>query len=94
MDDVPIIFIAILGGMSQRLFSPKLMLTVSAVSGIFSWLILALDPGSIACLLLSRATSGLATGLSIGNIYLSNVASREFLGSFSMIQVIPPPPEK
>ena len=88
MDDVPTLFIAILGGVLQKVFSPKVILVFTAVPGILSWVFLALASGSVPFLLLSRASAGLANGLLLGNIYLSNVASYQFLGSFKIIEVI------
>ena len=87
MDDLPTIIIAILGGLLQKIFSPKLILIVSAVPGILSWIFLAVDQGSVSFLLLSRASAGLANGLTIGNIYVSDVATYQFLGSFKIIEV-------
>ena len=88
MDDVPTLFIAILGGVLQNVFSPKVILIFTAVPGFVSWIFLALAPGSFSFLLLSRASAGLANGLLLGNIYLSNIASYQFLGSFKIIEVI------
>ena len=88
MDDVPTLFIAILGGVLQKVFSPKVILVFTAVPGILSWVFLACAPSSVSFLLLSRASAGLANGLLLGNIYLSNVASYQFLGSFKIIEVM------
>ena len=86
--DIPPVIMAILGGFLQQLFGPKKLLIASAVPNIFSWILVALNPSSITFLLLSRVAAGLASGLLSGNVYLSNISSPKYIGSFKMIEVL------
>ena len=85
--DIPPIIVAVLGGFLQQLFGPRKLLIVSAIPSIFSWVFVALNPSSITFLLLSRVSAGLANGLLSGNVYLSNIASPKYIGSFKMVEV-------
>ena len=85
--DIPPIIVAVLGGFLQHLFGPRKLLIVSAIPSIFSWVFVALNPSSITFLLLSRVSAGLANGLLSGNVYLSNIASPKYIGSFKMVEV-------
>ena len=85
--DIPPIIVAVLGGFLQQLFGPRKLLIVSTIPSIFSWVFVALYPSSITCLLLSRVCAGLANGLLSGNVYMSNIASPKFIGSFKMVEV-------
>ena len=85
--DIPPIIVAVLGGFLQQLFGPKKLLIASTIPSICSWVFVALYPSSITCLLLSRVSAGLASGLLSGNVYMSNIASPKFIGSFKMVEV-------
>ena len=85
--DIPPIIVAVLGGFLQQLFGPRKLLIVSTIPSIFSWVFVALNPSSITFLLLSRVSAGLANGLLSGNVYLSNIASPKYIGSFKMVEV-------
>ena len=85
--DIPPIIVAVLGGFLQQLFGPRKLLIASTVPSIFSWVFVAVNSNSITCLLLSRVCAGLANGLLSGNVYMSNIASPKFIGSFKMIEV-------
>ena len=69
------------------ILGPKKMLIVSAISGILSWILIAVQPNSVLCLLMSRLCTGLGNGILLSNVYLANVSSSNFLGSFKMIEV-------
>ena len=85
--DIPPILVAILGGFLQQMFGPRKLLIVSALPSILSWLILAADPLSFPCILLSRLMTGFSNGLLTGNVYLANVASSANISSLKMIEV-------
>ena len=85
--DIPPIVVAVLGGFLQQLFGPRKLLIASAIPSIFSWVFVAVNPSSITFILLSRVSAGLANGLLSGNVYLSNIASPKYIGSFKMVEV-------
>ena len=85
--DIPPIIIAVLGGFLQQMFGPRNLLIVSAVPSILSWLLLAADPLSFPCILLSRLMTGFSNGLLTGNVYLANIASSGNISSLKMIEV-------
>ena len=87
-DEIPPIFIAILGGVFQQIVGPKKMLLVSAVASILSWMFIVVSTRSTICLLMSRACAGFAQALLIGNVYLAGVVRHKFLGPFKMIEVV------
>ena len=85
--NIPPVIVAVLGGFLQQLFGPRKLLIVSTIPSVLSWVCVALYPSSITCILLSRVSAGLANGLLSGNVYMSNIASPKFIGSFKMIEV-------
>ena len=85
--DIPPIIVAVLGGFLQQLFGPRKLLIVCAIPSIMSWVFVAVFPSSITFILLSRFSAGLANGLLSGNVYLSNIASPKYIGSFKMVEV-------
>ena len=85
--DIPPIIIAVLGGFLQQMFGPRNLLIVSAVPSIVSWVLLAANPLSFPCILLSRLMTGFSNGLLTGNVYLANIASSGNISSLKMIEV-------
>jgi len=85
--DIPPIIVAVLGGFLQQLFGPRKLLIVCAIPSIMSWVFVAVFPSSITFILLSRFSAGLANGLLSGNVYLSNIASPKYIGSFKMVEI-------
>ena len=85
--DIPPIIVAVLGGFLQQMFGPRKLLIVSAVPSILSWVLVASDPASFTCILLSRLMAGFSNGLLTGNVYLANVASTSNIPSLKMVEV-------
>ena len=69
------------------LVGPKRMLIANGVSSIGSWLFIVFGSNIIPCLLMNRACVGISIGILLGNGYLPDTVSPEFLASFKMIEV-------
>ena len=85
--DIPPILVAVIGGFLQQMFGPRKLLIVSAVPSILSWVLVASDPASFPCILLSRLMAGFSNGLLTGSVYLANIASSCNIPSLKMIEV-------
>ena len=85
--DIPPILVAVIGGFLQQMFGPRKLLIVSAVPSILSWVLVASDPTSFPCILLSRLMAGFSNGLLTGSVYLANIASSSNIPSLKMIEV-------
>ena len=86
--DIPPIIVAVLAGLLQQIFGARMLLIVSAVPSLLSWLVVAVSsPRSLVPILLSRMFAGLASGLLTGNSYLADLASDNNRSSLKMVEV-------
>ena len=86
--DIPPIIVAVLAGLLQQIFGARMLLIVSAVPSLLSWLVVAVSsPRSLVPILLSRMFAGLASGLLTGNSYLADLASDSNRSSLKMVEV-------
>lgn len=63
------------------------MLIVNGVASCAGWVFMILGTNSIPCLLLNRVAGGVGIGILMGNVYLPDTVSPQFLASFKMIEV-------
>jgi len=88
LDLIGPICIAPLGGFVQQLVGPKKMLIVNGVASCAGWVFMILGTNSIPCLLLNRVAGGVGIGILMGNVYLPDTVSPQFLASFKMIEFV------
>ena len=88
--DIPPIIVAVLAGFLQQVLGARMLLIISAVPSILSWLVVAsLPPHSLPAILISRTLTGLASGLLTGNSYLADMANNNNRSSLKMVEVSP-----
>ena len=86
--DIPPIMVAILAGFLQQILGARMLLIISAVPSLLSWLVVALlTPKSFPAILASRLLAGLASGLLTGNSYLADLANNNNRSSLKMVEV-------
>ena len=86
--DIPPIMVAILAGYLQQILGARMLLIISAVPSLLSWLVVALlTPQSFPAILASRLLAGLASGLLTGNSYLADLANNNNRSSLKMVEV-------
>ena len=86
--DIPPIMVAILAGFLQQILGARMLLIISAVPSLLSWLVVALlTPKSFPAILTSRLLAGLASGPLTGNSYLADLANNNNRSSLKMVEV-------
>ena len=86
-EDYAPILVVIVSGFLQQWLGPKLMLQLTAIPYIASFVMVSISPDNWGLVIASRFIAGLAQGLLSSNVYLADMSHKDHRQTLKMIEV-------